>query len=133
MLHPAIQLVERYYTLFNDKDWTGIVKLFDLPVTLLAGERKIQMETAEAVTAAYRAFGDKFAQEGAVRLTWDRGSFALFEAHDDFAVVKTILSREKADGTVIKTWSCSYASRVVGSSWVFTLIKSDDGANSKAI
>ena len=33
MPHPATQAVERYYTLFNEKDWPGITAMFDLPAT----------------------------------------------------------------------------------------------------
>jgi hypothetical protein len=33
MLHPAMQAVERYYTLLNARDWSGIAAMFDLPAT----------------------------------------------------------------------------------------------------
>ena len=69
------------------------------------------------------------AQEGAVRVSWDRGSFSLFQVHDDLAIVKTVLTREAADRTPIETWNCSYTVRLVGHDWLFTLITSDDAGN----
>ena len=132
MLHPAVQVVENYYRLFNDKNWAGIATTFDLPATLIIGPRKTLLETPNAVEAAYRGLGAKFAQEGVARLSWDRGSFALLQVHDDFAVVKTVVTREAVDRTPIKTWNCSYALRLVGKDWVFTLLTSDDSGNANA-
>ena len=132
MQHPATQAVERYYTLFNEKDWPGITAMFDLPATILVGPRKVLLEKPEAVTALYRALGDKCVEEGVVRVSWDRGSFALFQVHDDLAIVKTVVTREAADRTPIKTWNCSYTLRLVGADWLFTLITSDDVGDAKA-
>jgi hypothetical protein len=131
MRHPAAQAVERYYTLFNEKDWPGIAAMFDLPATILVGPRKVLLEKPEAVTALYRGLGDKCAEEGVVRVSWDRGSFSLFQVHDDLAIVKTVITREAADRTPIKTWNCSYTLRRVGDDWLFTLITSDDVGNAK--
>jgi len=131
MPHPAAQAVERYYTLFNEKDWPGIAAMFDLPATILVGPRKVVLEKPEAVTALYRGLGDKCAEEGVVRVSWDRGSFSLFQVHDDLAIVKTVITREAADRTPIKTWNCSYTLRRVGDDWLFTLITSDDVGNAK--
>ena len=132
MPHPATQAVERYYTLFNEKDWPGITAMFDLPATILVGPRKVLLEKPEAVTALYRGLGDKCAEEDVVRVSWDRGSFALFQVHDDLAIVKTVVTREAADRTPIKTWNCSYTLRLVGADWLFTLITSDDVGDAKA-
>ena len=132
MLHPAVQAVEEYYSLFNRKDWMGIAKMFDLPATVLIGPRKVLLDKPDAVTALYQGLGDKFVQEGAVRLSWDRGSFAVFQVHDDLAIVKTVLTREAADRAPIRTWNCSYTTRLVGTDWRFTLITSDDASNAKA-
>jgi hypothetical protein len=38
MPHPAMQAVERYYTLFNEKDWPGITAMFDLPATITSDD-----------------------------------------------------------------------------------------------
>jgi len=132
MLHPATQAVERYYTLFNEKDWPGIAAMFDLPATLIVGPRKVLLEHPDAVTALYRGLGERCTQEGAVRVSWDRRGFALFQVHDDLIVVKTVVTREAADRTPIKTWNCSYTLRLVGKVWLFTLITSDDAGNAKA-
>ena len=132
MPHPAAQAVERYYTLFNERDWPGITAMFDLPATILVGPRKVLLETPKAVTALYRGLGDKCAEEGVVRLSWDRGSFALFQVHDDLAIVKTVVTREAANGTPVKTWSCSYTLRLVRDDGLFTLITSDDVGDAKA-
>ena len=132
MPHPATRAVERYCTLFNEKDWPGIAAMFDLPATILVGPRKVLLQTPDAVTALYRGLGDKCVEEGVVRLSWDRGSFALFQAHDDLAIVKTVVTREAANGTPIKTWNCSYTLRLVGQDWLFTLITSDDVGDAKA-
>ena len=132
MPHPATRAVERYYTLFNEKDWPGITAMFDLPATILVGPRKVLLEKPDAVTALYRGLGDKCVEEGVVRLSWDRGSFTLFQVHDDLAIVKTVVTREAADRTPIKTWNCSYTLRLVGADWLFTLITSDDVGDAKA-
>jgi hypothetical protein len=132
MLHPASQAVERYYSRFNEKDWPGIAAMFDLPVTLLVGPRKRLVETSEAVIALFRGLGEKCAQEGAVRVSWDRGSFSVFQVHDDLAIVKAVLTREAADRSPIKTWNCSYTLRLVGEEWLFVLITSDDEGNAQA-
>jgi hypothetical protein len=132
MQHPATRAVERYYTLFNEKDWPGITAMFDLPATILVGPRKVLLEKPEAVTALYRGLGDKCVEEGVVRVSWDRGSFVLFQVHDDLAIVKTVVTREAADRTPIKTWNCSYTLRLVGADWLFTLITSDDVGDAKA-
>lgn len=132
MLHPAAQAVERYYTLFNQKDWPGIAAMFDLPATLIVGPRKLMLEKPDAVTTLYRGLGEKCIQEGVVRVSWDRGSFAVFQVHDDLTVVKTVLTREAADRTPIRTWNCSYTLRLVGQDWLFTLITSDDAGNATA-
>jgi hypothetical protein len=44
MVHPAAQTVEEYYTLFNRRDWPGIAGMFDLPVMVLIGPRKIILD-----------------------------------------------------------------------------------------
>jgi hypothetical protein len=132
MLHPATQAVEQYYTLFNEKDWPGIAAMFDLPATLIVGPRKVLLDQPDTVTTLYRGLGEKCTQEGAVRVSWDRGSFALFQVHDDLIVVKTVVTREAADRTPIKTWNCSYTLRLVGKVWLFTLITSDDTGNATA-
>ena len=132
MPHPATRAVERYYTLFNEKDWPGITAMFDLPATILVGPRKVLLEKPDAVTALYRGLEAECAKEGVVRLSWDRGSFALFQVHDDLAIVKTVVTREAANGTPIKTWNCSYTLRLVGEDWLFTLITSDDVGDARA-
>jgi len=132
MLHPAVQAVEQYYSLFNRKDWAGIAEMFDLPATVLIGPRKVLLEKRDAVTTLYQGLGDKFVQEGAVRLSWDRGSFGVFQVHDNLAIVKTVLTREAADRAPIRTWNCSYTARLVGTDWRFTLITSDDAGNATA-
>ena len=132
MLHPAVEAVEEYYARFNRQDWRGITEMFDLPATILIGPRKVLLDKPDAVTALYQGLGDKFLQEGAVRLSWDRGSFSIFQVHDDLAVVKTVVTRETADRAPIKTWNCSYATRLVGREWRFTLITSDDVSNARA-
>ena len=45
MLHPAIQAVERYYTAFNQKDWSAIAAMFDLPTALIVGSQKSLVES----------------------------------------------------------------------------------------
>ena len=132
MLHPAIEAVEHYYAAFNQKDWSAIAAMFDLPVTVIVGPRKILLDKHDTVTTLYRGLAERMAHEGAVRLAWDRGSFALFQVHHDLAVVKTVLTREAADRTPIKTWNCSYTVRLVGEDWRFTLITSDDAGNVQA-
>src|SRR5580765_1341108 len=102
MPHPATQAVERYYTLFNEKDWPGITAMFDLPATILVGPRKDVLEKPGAVTALYRGLEDKCAEEGVASLSWDRGSFALFQVHDDLAIVKSVFMREAANRTPVK-------------------------------
>jgi hypothetical protein len=47
-------------------------------------------------------------------------------------IVKTVVTREAANRTPIKTWNCSYTLRLVGADWLFTLITSDDVADAKA-
>jgi hypothetical protein len=132
MLHPATQAVEHYYAAFNQKGWSAIAAMFDLPATFIVGPRKILLDKHGAVAAPYRGLGERMAREGAVRLSWDRGSFALFPVHDDLAVVKTVLTREAADRRPIKTWNCSYTVRLVGRDWRFTLVTSDDAGNVEA-
>jgi hypothetical protein len=133
MLHAATQTVERYYTLFNEKDWPGISAIFDLPALLLVGPRKVLLEEPEAVTALYRGLGERSAQEGAVRVSWDRGSFTIFQVHDNLIVVKTVITREAVGRAPIKTWNCSYTLRLVGKDWLFTLITSDEVGNLTAV
>jgi hypothetical protein len=133
MLHPATQAVERYYTLFNAKDWPGIATMFDLPAMIIVGPKKVLLEKPDAVATLYRGLGEKFAQEGAIHLSWDRGSFAVVQVHDYLAVVKTVVTREAANRAPIRTWNCSYTLRLVGENWLFTLLTSDDAGNAKAI
>jgi len=132
MPHPATEAVERYYRLFNERDWSGIAAMFDLPAVLLVGPRKTVLETVEAVTALYRGLGERAAREGVARLSWDRGSFAVFQVHDDLVTVKAVLTRESADRTPIKTWNCSYTLRLVDKDWRFVLITSDDAGEVNA-
>ena len=131
MPHPAVEAIEAYYSLINRKDWVRIAETFDLPAVLLIGPRKILFETPDAVVALYRSLGDKFANEGAVRLSWDRGSFAVLQVHDDLVVVKTVVTRETADRHPIRTWNCSHTARLIGAEWRFTLISSDDASNAR--
>ena len=91
------------------------------------------LDQQEKVNAVFQRLGEKFAREGAVRLAWDRGSFALFQVHDDLVVVKTVVTRHAADGAVIKTWNCSYTLRLVGQHWLFTLVTSDDAGNAQVV
>jgi hypothetical protein len=133
MLHPAMQAVERYYTLLNARDWPGIAAMFDLPATMIVGPRKVLLENPEAVTTLYRRLGEKYTQEGAIRLSWDRGSFVVVQVHDYLTVVKTVVTREAANCAPIKTWNCSYTLRLVGENWLFTLLTSDDAGNAKAV
>jgi hypothetical protein len=132
MLHSAAQSVEEYYTLFNQKDWAGIAGMFDLPALILIGPRKIILDKPDAVTALYQSLWDKFAHEGAVRLSWDRGSFTVIQVHDDLAIVKTVVTRETLDRTPVKTWNCSYTVRVDRNAWRFTVVTSDDAGNASA-
>ena len=111
---------------------SAIAALFDLPATIIVGPRKILLDKHEAVIALYRGLGHNMTHEGAVRLSWDRGSFTLFQVHDDLAVVKTVLTREAADRRPIKTWNCSYTMRRVEKNWLFTLITSDDPGHDQA-
>src|SRR5262245_52534803 len=122
MRHPATEAVERYYRLFYEKNWPGISAMFDLPAVLLVGQRKTLLETVESVTGLYRELGERSAREGVARLRWDRGSFFLFQVHDDLVIVKAVLTRESADRTPIKTWNCSYTLRLVDETWRFVLI-----------
>jgi len=46
------------------------------------------------------------------------GKFAIFQVHEDLTVVKTVVTREAADRTPIKTWNCSYTLRRVGKDWL---------------
>jgi hypothetical protein len=133
MLHPAVSAIEKYYTRINEKNWTAIATLFDIPTTLIVGPTKIVLGTPEDVTALYQGLGEKFEHEGAVWIAWDRGSFALFQVHDDLVSVKTVITRQAADGTAIKTWNCSYTLRLLGQEWLFTLLTSDDAGNAQAV
>jgi len=133
MLHPAAETVEAYYTLFDRKDWPGIVGMFDLPAMLLVGPRKLILDKPDSVIALYQSLGDKFSREGAVRLSWDRGSFTVVQLHDDLAVVKTVVTREAIDRTPVRTWNCSYTLRFDGRAWRFTAVTSDDAGNAKAV
>jgi hypothetical protein len=133
MLHPAMQAVERYYTLLNARDWSGIAAMFDLPATMIVGPRKVLLENPEAVMTLYRRLGEKFTQEGAIRLSWDRGGFVVVQVHDYLTVVKTVVTRKAANRAPIKTWNCSYTLRLVGENWLFTLLTSDDAGNAKAV
>jgi hypothetical protein len=132
-MHPPVSTIERYYTLVNENNWTKIATLFDVPATIIIGPTKIVLEQQENVTALYRSLGEKFAREGAVRLSWDRKSFALFQVHDDLVAVKTVVTRHAADGSAIKTWNCSYTLRLVGQHWLFTLLTSDDAGNAQVV
>ena len=76
MPHPATRAVERYYTLFNEKDWLGITAMFDLPATILVGPRKVLLEKPDAVTALYRGLEDKL-RRGVVRCVGSRKLRAL--------------------------------------------------------
>ena len=133
MVHPAARTIEEYYTLFNRKDWLGIAGMFDLPAMLLVGPRKVILDKLDAVTTLYQSLGDKFAHEGAVRLSWDRGSFTVIHVHDDLAVVKTVVTRESIDRAPVKTWNCSYTLRLGGNAWRFTVVTSDDAGNARAV
>ena len=107
--------------------------MFDLPAMLLVGPRKIILDKPDAVTALYQSLGDKFASEGAVRLSWDRGSFTVIQVHDDLAVVKTVVTREGIGRAAVKTWNCSYTVRLDGNIWRFTVVTSDDAGNARAV
>jgi len=132
-MHSPVSTIERYYTLINENNWTEIATLFDVPATMIIGPTKIVLEHQEKMTALYQGLGEKFAREGAVRLSWDRKSFALFQVHDDLVAVKTVVTRHAADGSVIKTWNCSYTLRLVGQHWLFTLVTSDDAGNAQGV
>ena len=98
-----------------------------LPVEVVIADSCIGGVAEAAATA------EKFAREGAVRLSWDRKSFALFQVHDDLVAVKTVVTRHAADGSAIKTWNCSYTLRLVGQHWLFTLLTSDDAGNAQVV
>jgi len=133
MLHPAAEAVEAYYTLFDRKDWPGIAGMFDLPAMLLVGPKKLILDRTESVIALYKSLGDTFAQEGAVRLSWDRGSFTVVQLHEDLAVVKTVVTRETIDHVPVRTWNCSYTLRFDGGGWRFVAVTSDDAGNARAV
>lgn len=76
--------------------------------------------------------GDRALLRGVRPARWDRGSFTLFQVHDDLAVVKTVLTREAADRRPIKAWNCSYTMRLVEKNWLFTLITPDDTGDDQA-
>jgi len=107
--------------------------MFDLPAMIVVGPRKVVLDKTDAVTALYQSLDDKFAHEGAVRLSWDRGSFTVVEVHEDLAVVKAIVTREAIDHVPLKTWNCSYTARLTSSAWRFTLVTSDDADNARAV
>jgi len=106
--------------------------MFDLLAIVIVGPREVLFETSNSVVTAYQGFGDKFDKEGVLQLSWHRKDFAIFRVHDDLAVVKTVLTREDANGAPIKTWNCSYTTRRVGNDWRLTLATSDGATNATA-
>ncbi len=132
MLHPAASAVETYFTLFNEKKWSTIATMFDVPTTILFGPTKIVLEKQDDVTALYRGLEEKFAKEGVNHISWDLGNFSVFLIHDDLATVKATVTRHAVNGTPIKTWNCSYTLRLIEQQWRFTLVTSDDVGNAEA-
>lgn len=77
-------------------------------VATRGGTRRVLHPASQAVERYYTLFNE--------------GDWAGLSAMFD----KTVLTREAADRTPIKTWNCSYTLRLVGEDWLFTLITSDD-------
>ena len=59
-----------------DPDRVGSIgaTMFDLPAILIVGPSKILLEHPGAITSLYRGVGERCTREGAVRVSWDRGS-----------------------------------------------------------
>jgi hypothetical protein len=124
--HPANEAVERYYTLMNEQNWSEVAALYDLPALLVLGANKLLLDSGDATAAAYEGLWQAFQSEGVARLSWDVGSFGLFLVHPYLAVVKTVITREAADGRPIRTWNCSYTMRCVRDDWLITFLSSDE-------
>jgi hypothetical protein len=126
LAHPANNAVERYYTLLNEKNWSGLASLFDLPTPLVFGQNRVLLDSADATVAAFQGLWQAFQAEGVARVTWDVGSFGLFLVHPHLALVKTVITREGADATRIRTWNCSYTMRCVRQEWLISFLSSDE-------
>lgn len=121
--------LEDYYNRFAEDDWPGIVRMFESPALVVSGERRLLLDSSDAVTRMYEGLRAKFIKEGVAGVSWDRDSLVVYPVHDDLVVARVVLTRFGKTGAPVKTWTCSYTLRHHAGTWLISLITSDERAS----
>ncbi len=126
--HSAVvqTALETYYNRFAEDDWPTIVRMFELPALVVSGERRLLLDSSDAVTRMYEGLRAKFINEGVAGVSWDRDSLVVYPVHDDLVVARVVLTRFGKTGAPVKTWTCSYTLRHKAGTWLISLITSDE-------
>jgi hypothetical protein len=123
MKHPAFQTLEGYYRQLASLDAKSeVTDYFHLPAVLIVGDQKHLCTTETALETVYSRIVEKYRAEKIAKLTWDDSETSVFQIYPYLVLVKTIMSRQRADGDVVKRWACSYLVREVGSMWKFDVV-----------
>ena len=123
MKHPSLQTLEEYtQELIGSAAASGIARFFHLPAVLIVGPKKHLLTTDRDVELVYSRIKEKYRTEEIVRLAWDDSETSLFQIYPDLVVLKAIMCRSRSDGSVVRTWACSYLVREIGGAWKFDLV-----------
>ena len=123
MTHPAFRTLEDYYQrLTGIGPASEIANFFHLPAVLVVGEQKHLFTTESDIEIIYSRVKEKYRNEEIAKLTWDDTESSLLQIYPYLVLVKTVVSRERGDGSVVKRWACSYLVREHGSAWKFDVV-----------
>lgn len=116
--HPALERLNAYYRdLGSVRDPKAIARHFLLPAFLIIGTEKFAFASAGDVEAVYSRVMDKYRSEGVARINWDETETTIVTIYPSLLLVKTLITRERTDGTPIKRWPCSYMLRLCDGDW----------------
>ena len=123
MKHPAFQTLEAYYgTLSGVGPASEIAGFCHLPAAIIIGGQKWLFTTEGDVDALYSQAKKRYRAEEIAKITWDDTETSLFQIYPYLVLIKTIISRERADGHVVKRWACSYLVREFNDAWKFDVV-----------
>ena len=123
MPHGALETVYEYYrSLEAGGPASQIAAYFHLPAALIVGDEKLTFEQASDVEALYDCALSRYRSEGIAKISWDDTETSVFQVYPNLVLVKTVITRDRADGSVVKRWACSYLVRQLAGNWRFDVV-----------
>ncbi len=116
--HPALERLNAYYRdLSSGRDAQKIARHFQLPALLIIGQEKFAFASPDDVEAVYSRAMDKYRTEGVARITYSEHETTVVSIYPTLLLVKTLITRERTDGTPINRWPCSYMMGISDGDW----------------